>query len=116
MTQQELREALSVRGGEAEVWVVCVEDANDTRLAGGAVLVPRAAFWTRGEAYSFAHARHAAVAWHHAHVFRAWVNAAWAAGTGDEPRELTFETVFTAATGAPRATVTPGVLAALFEP
>jgi hypothetical protein len=112
MTQQELREALTARGGGADVWVVCVEDANETRLTGRPVLVPKAAFWTRGEAYSFAHARHAAVAWHHAYVFRAPVDAAWAAG--DAPRELTFETVFTAATGEPRASVTPRVLAALF--
>jgi hypothetical protein len=112
MTQQELREALTARGGGADVWVVCIEDANDTRLSGRPALVPRAAFWTRGEGYSFAHARHGAVAWHHAHVFHAWVDAAWAAG--DAPRELTFETVFTAATDAPRASVPPRALAALF--
>jgi hypothetical protein len=112
MTLEQFRSALGVRGGEAEVWVVCIEDANETRLAGRAVLVPRAAFWTRGEAYSFAHARHAAVAWHHAHVFRAWVDAAWAAT--DAPRALTFETVFTAATGEPHATLSPRALAALF--
>ena len=75
-------------------------------------LVPRAAFWTRGEAYSFAHARHAAVAWHHAHVFRGWVDAAWV--VTDVPRALTFETAFIAATDAPHATLSPRALAALF--
>jgi hypothetical protein len=56
-------------------------------------------------------ARHAAVAWHHAHVFRAWVDAAWL-GT-DAPRALTFETVFTVATDQPHATLSPRALAAL---
>jgi hypothetical protein len=111
MTLEEFRAALDARGGDAEVWVVCIEDANDTRLTGRPVLVPKAAFWTRGEAYSFAHARHAAVAWHHAHVFRVWADAAWAAT--DAPRALTFETVFTAATDQPHATLSPRALAAL---
>jgi hypothetical protein len=56
-------------------------------------------------------ARHAAVAWHHAHVFRAWVDAAWL-GT-DAPRALTFETVFAVATDQPHATLSPRALAAL---
>jgi hypothetical protein len=39
MDVESFRGALDARGGEAEVWVVCIEDANETRLAVGAVLV-----------------------------------------------------------------------------
>jgi hypothetical protein len=53
-----------------------------------------------------------AVRWHHAHVFRVWVDAAWL-GT-DVPRALTFETVFTTATRQPHATLSLRALAALF--
>jgi hypothetical protein len=113
VTVDEFRQAVEARGGHAEVWVVCIEDAHETRIGGGFALVPHAAFWTRGDAYSAAHARHAAVTWHHAYVFRLIVDSRWAAGT--EARDLEFETVFTAASGEPRASLTPAAAGRLLS-
>lgn len=111
MTLEAFREALAARGGGADVWAVCIEDANETRLTGAVALVPRAASWTRGGAYSLAHASHAAVPWRHAYVFHLWADTEWATTT--EPRELAFETVFAAATGHPAVRLSPAAVAAL---
>jgi hypothetical protein len=111
MTVDELRGALQARGGEAEVWVVLEEDGLETTLGKGFRLAPQAAFWTRGEAYSYAFARNARTVWRHYYVYCLHADALWA--WSESPRDLRFETVFHRAKEQPQVSLTPAELARL---
>ena len=113
MTLEGFHRTLEERGGEADIFVVYLEDAYETTIGEGFRLTPQKAFWTRGAAYAYSYKRNALALWHHLYVFRLHADAAWAAGT--TLRALEFETVFTRANDLRRITVTPEELADLLD-
>jgi hypothetical protein len=113
MTVEEFRRALKERGGAAELWVVFVEDGLETTMGKGFRLDGQAAFWTRGDAYSYAFTRNERTVWRHFYVFHVRADGLWAWSEG--ARELRFETVFMRAKDVPAVCLTPAELAALVE-
>lgn len=83
---------LRTRGGEADVWLVYAEESRESIVGGAPALKLQRSFWTRGEAYAFAHAAHEARRWRHYHVFRVSVDVDWLP-SGD-PRAAQYETTF----------------------
>src|SRR5688572_27430146 len=111
MTIEAFRSELAARGGEADIWVVYLEDAFRTMMGDGFQLAPHAAFWTRGAAYARSYERNQSNRWRHCYVFRLHADSAWA--DGDEPRALAFETVFTKANDLRHLAVTPAEVAGM---
>ena len=113
MDLQQFDAELRARGGEADVWVVYVEDAAESVIRGAPALKPQRGFWTRGEAYAFAYAAHEHRRWQHYHVFRVTADIEWLQ-TGDA-RTGEFDATF----GRPRELtnvfVAPTEVAALME-
>jgi hypothetical protein len=113
MTVEEFRHVLKERGGEADVWVVFEEDGLETTMGKGFCLDPLAAFWTRGDAYSYAVQSNDRAVWKHYYVFYVRADVFWA--WSDAHRELEFETVFHRAKDLVPVTLTPSQLAGLLS-
>ena len=113
MTIAELAAHLHARGGAAEIWLVYLADPFEEVQGGRIVLLLQRAFWTRGEAYSFAEGSRREKRWQQLYVFRVAVTSAWAEGT--TPCGATFETEFGRSRPLPTVRVRPTELAAAFE-
>lgn len=91
MTIDDLRLALASRGGDADVWLVYQADAFPQIEGRAVTLVLQRAFWTRGEAYAFAHAGRQQATWRHYYVYRVHAHPAWLDGS---PALAEYETHF----------------------
>ncbi len=92
MTLDQLRAAFEVRGGEADVWLVYMEDAHESIVEAAPVLKLERAFWTQGEAYAFAHGAHEERRWQQFYIFRLRGELTWL--ETNRPRLAQFETAF----------------------
>jgi len=112
VTIDEFRAALDARGGEADVWLVYLAHPYEVLTSASLSLALQGAFWTRGEAYAFAHGRRQRRVWNHLYVFRLTVDTRWA--MTEEPRRAEFETEFGRVRELPAVSVTAAQAAAAF--
>ncbi len=113
MDVQQFEAELRARGGEAEVWLVHAEDAQESLIRGAPALKLQRAFWTRGAAYAFAHAAHEERRWQHYHVLHLLADAPWV--EGGDARTAEFETTFGRSRELPSVVATASELAAVLE-
>jgi hypothetical protein len=106
----ELRAQLRARGGAAELWLVYMSDPFEEVQGGRMILCLQSAFWTRGEAYSFAEGRRQTQRWQQLYVFQLTASAVWAEGTAAGAAK--FEMAFGRTRPLPAVSVTPTDLVA----